>query len=244
MAFSVNDAGVWKTVKKLSVHDGTWKTVQSGWINKDGVWTKFYSNTTVPGAPTITSITVPNYPDNVAATYFVVNYNAPADNGNTPVTQYEYSLNGGVWTNASLASPVTVTGLSPGVAYSVILRAVNAVGSGNSSNAVAATPAGRPFSPTVASGCSRTRVSGTQRMAYTLSTTSTPYNNGGSTITLQYNFNGGAWANGTSTTATGSCGTCGYPCTGGGTYCARAVNEYGAGPSACVATSPCPNFPC
>ena len=76
MAFSVNDSGTWKTVKKLSVNDGTWKTVQSGWINKAGVWTKFYSNTTVPGAPTITSITVPNYPDNVAATYFVVNYNS------------------------------------------------------------------------------------------------------------------------------------------------------------------------
>ena len=44
MAFSVNDNGTWKTVKKLSVNDGTWKTVQAGWINKDGVWTKFYTN--------------------------------------------------------------------------------------------------------------------------------------------------------------------------------------------------------
>ena len=44
MAFSVNDNGTWKTVKKLSVNDGTWKTVKSGWINKNGVWTKFYAS--------------------------------------------------------------------------------------------------------------------------------------------------------------------------------------------------------
>jgi hypothetical protein len=47
MAFSVNDNGTWKTVKKLSVNDGTWKNVKSGWINKDGVWTKFYSSSVV-----------------------------------------------------------------------------------------------------------------------------------------------------------------------------------------------------
>ena len=46
MAFSVNDNGTWKTVKKLSVNDGTWKAVKSGWINKDGVWTKFYASDT------------------------------------------------------------------------------------------------------------------------------------------------------------------------------------------------------
>jgi len=47
MAFSVNDNGTWKTVKKLSVYDGAWKAVQAGWINKNGVWTKFYSGTTI-----------------------------------------------------------------------------------------------------------------------------------------------------------------------------------------------------
>ena len=47
MAFSVNDNGTWKTVKKLSVNDGTWKNVKSGWINKNGVWTKFYSSSVV-----------------------------------------------------------------------------------------------------------------------------------------------------------------------------------------------------
>lgn len=47
MAFSVNDNGTWKTVKKLSVNDGTWKNVKSGWINKDGVWTKFYSSSVI-----------------------------------------------------------------------------------------------------------------------------------------------------------------------------------------------------
>ena len=46
MAFSVNDNGTWKTVKKLSVNDGTWKAVKSGWINKDGIWTKFYASDT------------------------------------------------------------------------------------------------------------------------------------------------------------------------------------------------------
>jgi len=46
MAFSVNDNGTWKTVRKLSVNDGTWKAVKSGWINKDGIWTKFYASDT------------------------------------------------------------------------------------------------------------------------------------------------------------------------------------------------------
>ena len=228
MAFSVNDSGTWKTVKKLSVNDGTWKTVQSGWINKAGVWTKFYSNTTVPGAPTITSITVPNYPDNVAATYFVVNYNAPADNGNTSITQYEYSLNGGVWTNASLASPVTVTGLSPGVAYSVILRAVNAVGSGNSSNAVAATPAGRPFAPSISGGGSE--VSGCARytMGSNIYASATAYNNG-SVLTMQYNT-GGGWVNGSSWSSGRICSSsCGGQLCRSITF--RAVNAYGVGPT-------------
>ena len=71
---------------------------------------------------------------------------APADYG---ITNYEYSLNGGTsWqalSPADTASPVTVPGLTNGVAATIKLRAVTASGTGPASDAV--TPVPQPPSP-------------------------------------------------------------------------------------------------
>ena len=71
---------------------------------------------------------------------------APMDYG---ITNYEYSLNGGTsWqalSPADTTSPVTVPGLTNGVAATIKLRAVTAAGSGPASDAV--TPVPQPPSP-------------------------------------------------------------------------------------------------
>ncbi|MFM1774717.1 MAG: hypothetical protein RJA53_327 [Bacteroidota bacterium] len=107
---------------------------------------------TTPGAPTITSVT----PASGTAT---VNFTAPTSNGGQPITNYEYSINGGTtWVAVSPAattSPITITGLTNGTSYSVRVRAVNSIGSGSQSNAINVTPNTTPpvitsFSPSIA----------------------------------------------------------------------------------------------
>jgi gliding motility-associated-like protein len=90
---------------------------------------------TTPSAPTITAITT----SNGSAT---VTFTAPTSNGGTPITNYEYTLDGINWTAFSpvvVSSPVTITGLTNGTTYPIQLRAVNAVGSGAPSNILSTT---------------------------------------------------------------------------------------------------------
>jgi len=76
-----------------------------------------------PGAPTIASLR-----PLIAGFRLVIK--PPASNGGSPVTSYQYSLtNGATWKAlAKGTTAVTVTGLGRGVAYSVVVRALNAVG--------------------------------------------------------------------------------------------------------------------
>jgi LPXTG-motif cell wall-anchored protein len=83
----------------------------------------------------VTPATVPEPPINLVAT--PGNGEATIDflagvNGGSPITNYEYSVDGGrTWTALSptaSTSPVTISGLTNGETYQVILRAVNAVG--------------------------------------------------------------------------------------------------------------------
>ncbi len=90
---------------------------------------------TTPSAPTITAIAT----SNGSAT---VTFTAPTSNGGTPITNYEYTLDGINWiafSPAELSSPVTITGLTNGTTYPIQLRAVNAVGSGAPSNILSTT---------------------------------------------------------------------------------------------------------
>ena len=74
-----------------------------------------------------------------------------ASDGGSPVTAYEYSLNAGIsWTNASsLTNPMRISGLRNGSNYSVIIRALNIAGAGDSSATSSIAPIGPPDAPRI-----------------------------------------------------------------------------------------------
>jgi len=94
-----------------------------------------------PSAPSITSID-PGYQS------LTVSFTAPASNGGSVITGYEYSVDGGAtWKSAgTTASPFTIKKLTGGVEYQVQLRAVNSVGPGPASSASPGTP---PITPMI-----------------------------------------------------------------------------------------------
>lgn len=126
----------------------------------------------VPSAPTISSIA----PSAQAA---VITFTAPATDGGSPITNYEYSTDNATWTAFSpsvTASPATISGLTNGTTYAVRIRAVNAVGAGTASAAVSVTPAASvPNAPVISSA---TAGSSSAVIAFTA-----PTSNGGSPIT-------------------------------------------------------------
>lgn len=83
---------------------------------------------TVPGAPTFTVSFITN-------TSFRIDLTPPTNNGGAEIIRYQHTLDNGVsWTNDfTNTGPITVSSLSPGSTFQVGLRAVNSVGSGNSS---------------------------------------------------------------------------------------------------------------
>lgn len=119
-------------------------------ISADG--SRLVTANSVQNSVTIVQVT-PFAPSALSAsasdTTATVSFTAPAANG-TPITGYEVSLNGGAWqatTPATTASPLVATGLSPGTAYAIRVRAVDARGPGVASAAVAVTtqsPAAAP----------------------------------------------------------------------------------------------------
>ena len=94
----------------------------------------------VPGAPTITGITGT---DGALS----VSFTAPSSNGGSAITSYEYSLDSGAWVAFSgTTSAQAISSLSI-QAYSVRIRAVNAIGAGSASAAVSGTANGAPPAP-------------------------------------------------------------------------------------------------
>jgi len=73
-----------------------------------------------------------------------VAFTEPISNGGSAFTNYEYTINDGAnWIALSPAdstTPVTISGLTDGVSYTVKLRAVTALGSGTASTSVTMTP--------------------------------------------------------------------------------------------------------
>lgn len=98
----------------------------------------------IPGPPAISAITPGDGQLSVAFT-------APASA--FPVTNYEYSLDGGeTWlarSPASTASPIVIQDLTNGVTYIVALRAVTASAAGPASEPLAAIPVATPGAPTI-----------------------------------------------------------------------------------------------
>lgn len=94
------------------------------------------------GPPTALTVTP-------GASAAAVSFTAPADRGSAEITNYQYSINGGSWTNrapASATPSVVVNGLTPGQTYQIRIRAVSAAGPGAASAPVTAAAAAPPAS--------------------------------------------------------------------------------------------------
>ena len=130
MAFSVNDNGTWKTVKKLSVNDGTWKAVKSGWINKNGVWTKFYSNVVTVNVATQNNINLRTL------------YTNQTGDSSSAAASVIFNINGNIG-SSSTATAAMVTGtwsagseIVVNVATGVYVVGAGGAGGGNGGNAI------------------------------------------------------------------------------------------------------------
>lgn len=113
----------------------------------------------------------------------------PGSDGGSPITNYEYSTDGGLtWTSVAPddpTSPVVISGLANGTTYEVVLRATNTVGTGIPSEVVTVTPAAVPTAPTslIATPSSSAAV-----VSFT-----TPASDGGSPITnYEYSVDDGS----------------------------------------------------
>jgi large repetitive protein len=162
--------------------NGTSYTVQLKTVNANGTSNASASVTaiTIPAAPTSLVATYGNQQTSIAFT--------PGPNGGSAITNYSYSTdNGSSYQNFSptqASSPVVITGLTNGTAYTIKLKAINAIGTGAASSAVSSTPSTIPTAPSIASS-SR----GDQQIVINLSATS----DGGSAITnYQYSIDNGS----------------------------------------------------
>lgn len=101
--------------------NGTWNAAAT-------VSRTFTVNAIVPGAPTIGTATA----GDTAAT---VTFTAPASTGGAAITGYTATANPGGATGTAAASPISVTGLTNGVAYTFTVTATNSAGTGPASAA-------------------------------------------------------------------------------------------------------------
>jgi hypothetical protein len=116
---------------------------------------------TVPSAPTIGSATAGDASASVAFT-------APASNGGATITAYNASCTGGGFTRgvSGTSSPINVTALTNGTAFSCSVTATNSVGTSAASSAVSVTPAAGGGSGTTSTASVLCPTSGTYAGTY------------------------------------------------------------------------------
>ena len=111
-----------------------------------GTWSSLVTPQATASAPLISSVAT-------AVGRANITFSAPAENGGSEISNYEYSTDGGsTWVNASPAqttSPLVISGLSNGTTYSVKLRAVNSLGAGAASDPVSVKPIAPASAPTI-----------------------------------------------------------------------------------------------
>ena len=93
-----------------------------------GILSAFYNGLKVPNAPTIGTATGGNTQASVAFT-------APADTGGSVITSYTVTSSPSGFTGTGASSPIVVTGLANGTAYTFTVVATNIYGAGPSSAA-------------------------------------------------------------------------------------------------------------
>ncbi len=124
---------------------------------------------TVPGAPTIGTATAGNAQASVT-------FAAPASDGGSAITSYTVTSSPGGFTGSGAGSPIVVTGLTNGTAYTFTVTATNAIGTGPASAASnSVTPIGPPGAPTIG-----VATAGNTQASVTFTP---PASNGGSAIT-------------------------------------------------------------
>ncbi|MDX6244581.1 MAG: hypothetical protein QOE76_2304, partial [Frankiales bacterium] len=147
-----------------------------------------------PGAPTLSSVTGGNTILSLAFT--------AGSAGSSPITGYQYQLNGGAWqSTASTTSPLVLSGLTNGTAYTVTLRAVSAVGTGALSGTLTGTPYTFPDAPSA--------VTADGQGSSAVITWAAP-NSNGSPIT---GYTATAFSAATAGSQIGTCGTATLTCT-------------------------------
>src|SRR5665811_1078158 len=101
---------------------------------------------TVPGAPTGVTASA----GNAQAT---VIFSAPVSNGGSAITDYTVTSSPGSFTSIGTATPITVTGLTNGTAYTFTVKATNAIGtsvvSSVSDSVTPVAPSTAPGAPTI-----------------------------------------------------------------------------------------------
>ena len=109
------------TINADQVGDGTYSAATR-------VSRSFTISAVVPGAPTIGTATASSGQTSVAFT-------APASTGGASITSYTVTSNTGGHTASGSSSPLVVTGLTNGTAYTFTVTATNSVGTGSASGA-------------------------------------------------------------------------------------------------------------
>ena len=136
--------GTWSRVTFTVTAGTTYRVVIDGYGGSSGstrLSGTFTAAATPPpaGAPATPTALVATAGNSSASVAF-----SAGSDGGSAITNYQYSTdNGSTWTArspAATSSPVVISGLTNGTAYSIKLRAVNSVGSGAASSAVSVTP--------------------------------------------------------------------------------------------------------
>ena len=156
--FQLNGDGIWRpslsSSPLIQINGLTNNTIYSVQVRAVNTVGKGVASTPVSGTPVNT---VPSAPTNlsVVAGYGQLTINfTPGFNGGSPITNYEYTLNGGatwnLFSSNLVSSPAVITGLTGGTNYSQIkLRAVNVNGRSSDSITVSGTPlVSAPSAPT------------------------------------------------------------------------------------------------
>ena len=179
-----------------------------------------------PGAPTIGTAT------RSASQSVQVTFTAPANAGGSSITSYTVTSSPGGLTGTGSTSPITVSGLTNGTAYTFTVTATNSYGTSSASSASnLATPYTVPGAPTV--GTATSTGQNTATVAFTA-----PASDGGNTITSYTAVASPGGATGTlSQAGSGTITVSGLTAATAYTFTVYATNTAGNGSSSAASNS-------